>query len=373
MVQEVIISLVSNGIQLIIVPLNQKQVYGLMVTEADQNYTLELVITMQQELRILLWLLIPQVRLVSGRRGPTQVLDVRSGAGIINIQSTTGTNRSYASFVNTGGAAYAGIENSGGGGIVGGSSGYAAVYGHSGAYSTQLATNNAVRMTIDSTGNVGIGTTAPGRLLDINGITRHRDLEYFGASDEQGTITWGASGFNIIANGTKALTLGSNGIADRLVMDTSGNVGIGSTSPTTFKLEVAGNIGPDADNTRDLGSSSRYYANIYANNIVGSGALGYWKRGVGVLYPNVLSDGIAATSSGTTVATFTSSGTNDALRSGGASNYATIGPTGSLTFNAVTNDIVTGTNEHLALMPNGTGMWGGNDGANTKIRCKWKY
>ena len=142
------------------------------------------------------------------------------------------------------------------------------------------------------------------------------------------------------------------------INNTNGNVGIGSTSPTTFKLEVAGNIGPDADNTRDLGSSSRYYANIYANNIVGSGALGYWKRGVGVLYPNVTSDGIAATSSGTTVATFTSSGTNDALRSGGASNYATIGSTGSLTFNAVTNDIVTGTNEHLALMPNGTGNVG---------------
>ena len=74
---------------------------------------------------------------------------------------------------------------------------------------------------------------------------------------------------------------------------------------------------------------------------MGIGALGYWNRGTGVLFPATTTDGLAATTSATTVATFTATGTNDALRSGGASNYATIGPTGSLTFNAVTNDIVT--------------------------------
>src|SRR5581483_3315903 len=38
----------------------------------------------------------------------------------------------------------------------------------------------------------------------------------------------------------------------------------------TFKLEVAGNIGPDADNTRDLGSVARRFANLYATNIAGA-------------------------------------------------------------------------------------------------------
>ncbi|MHB8871688.1 MAG: beta strand repeat-containing protein, partial [Candidatus Doudnabacteria bacterium] len=47
----------------------------------------------------------------------------------------------------------------------------------------------------------------------------------------------------------------------------SGSTGIGTTTPTTFKLEVAGNIGPEADNTRDLGSPARRFANVYATNV----------------------------------------------------------------------------------------------------------
>ena len=45
------------------------------------------------------------------------------------------------------------------------------------------------------------------------------------------------------------------------------SVGIGTTTPTTFKLEVAGSIGPEADNTRDLGSSGRRFANVYGTTI----------------------------------------------------------------------------------------------------------
>ena len=47
----------------------------------------------------------------------------------------------------------------------------------------------------------------------------------------------------------------------------NGNVGIGTATPTTFKLEVAGSIGPEADNTRDLGSSGRRFANVYGTTI----------------------------------------------------------------------------------------------------------
>jgi len=54
------------------------------------------------------------------------------------------------------------------------------------------------------------------------------------------------------------------------VIDASGNVGIGTTNPSTFKLEVAGSVGPSADNTYDLGSSSLRWANIYGTNIYGN-------------------------------------------------------------------------------------------------------
>jgi hypothetical protein len=50
-----------------------------------------------------------------------------------------------------------------------------------------------------------------------------------------------------------------------------GNIGIGTTSPTSFKLQIAGNTGPDADNSYDLGSSTLRWRNIeVAGMVIGS-------------------------------------------------------------------------------------------------------
>ncbi|XLQ19853.1 MAG: tail fiber protein [Candidatus Moraniibacteriota bacterium] len=42
-----------------------------------------------------------------------------------------------------------------------------------------------------------------------------------------------------------------------------GNVGIGTTTPDNFTLQVAGNIGPDTDDTYDLGSSTNRFRDLY--------------------------------------------------------------------------------------------------------------
>ena len=42
-----------------------------------------------------------------------------------------------------------------------------------------------------------------------------------------------------------------------------GKVGIGVTSPS-FKLEIDGDIAPSADNSHDLGASSRRWQDIYS-------------------------------------------------------------------------------------------------------------
>lgn len=43
----------------------------------------------------------------------------------------------------------------------------------------------------------------------------------------------------------------------------AGNVGIGTATPSSFVLQVAGDIGPDADDTYDLGSSSLRFRDLY--------------------------------------------------------------------------------------------------------------
>jgi hypothetical protein len=129
----------------------------------------------------------------------------------------------------------------------------------------------------------------------------------------------------------------------------SGNVGIGTGTPSTFDLEVAGNIGPDADNTRNIGAPGRAYNTIYANNIVGIEALGYWIRSAGILSPYTQNDGLAATSSATTVATFTATETNNALRAGGSANYLAVASNGNLTFTNSGTASITGPTTGLTI------------------------
>jgi len=103
-------------------------------------------------------------------------------------------------------------------------------------------------MRITSAGNVGIGTTSPIAKFEING----------NATFDSKTITIGnlTSDSNerlrIYYDGTLAraklsalsgvsLGFGTNGIENRVVLDTNGNVGIGTTTPTA-KLDVNGNV-----------------------------------------------------------------------------------------------------------------------------------
>ena len=47
------------------------------------------------------------------------------------------------------------------------------------------------------------------------------------------------------------------------VINSGGSVGIGVSNPSTFKVQVAGSIGPNADDTYDLGSSSYRWRDLY--------------------------------------------------------------------------------------------------------------
>jgi hypothetical protein len=103
----------------------------------------------------------------------------------------------------------------------------------------------AYRMRINSSGNVGIGTNSPtdtngfGKALDIQGSTG--GAIYVGSSGDRGIFGYASGEQHIInpsASGTTRFTI--NG-SERMRIDSSGNVGIGTTSPSE-KLEVNGNV-----------------------------------------------------------------------------------------------------------------------------------
>jgi hypothetical protein len=67
---------------------------------------------------------------------------------------------------------------------------------------------------------------------------------------------------------TGTLNLPANGLvagANQLVL-AGGNVGIGTTTPTSFTLQVAGSVGPNTDNSANLGSAGLRWNTVFAAN-----------------------------------------------------------------------------------------------------------
>jgi hypothetical protein len=102
-----------------------------------------------------------------------------------------------------------------------------------------FVTGNSEKARIDSSGNVGIGTTSPGVALDVWGATGVRARVVATSGGTSGLIlsSAGATAYTVKAgNGDSSFRIDQDG-TDRVTIASGGNVGIGTTSPAV-KLEV---------------------------------------------------------------------------------------------------------------------------------------
>ncbi|MBL7556614.1 MAG: tail fiber domain-containing protein [Bdellovibrionaceae bacterium] len=126
-------------------------------------------------------------------------------------------------------------------------------------------------------GNVGIGTTSPTDKLDVIGGARVSGdfnvdmgtLYVDSTNNRIGINTIPSAKLSIQAAGntstTESLSVLNSLANPMFLVRDDGNVGIGVTGPTS-KLQVAGDITPDTTASKNLGSGSLRWNNIYLSN-----------------------------------------------------------------------------------------------------------
>ncbi len=109
-------------------------------------------------------------------------------------------------------------------------SGNAASGSSSLSFETSSGGTENERMRIDSSGNVGIGTSSPGRTLDVNGVIRSDGTS--GALAFGGNSSTPSEGAAIHRPANNTLAFATKSI-ERLRIDSDGNVGISISDPLT--------------------------------------------------------------------------------------------------------------------------------------------
>ncbi len=134
------------------------------------------------------------------------------------------------------------------------------------------STTAGVELTMDSSGNVGIGTTNPQAKLDVVGFIRSGEIGagYSGLElvDQANAIQW-----QLLKNVDDSFAIWENGVTDRFHISEGGNVGIGTTNPGG-KLDVV-----QTDNSQNVFRVANASGNAVQKFVITDGTKTNWLIG----------------------------------------------------------------------------------------------
>ncbi len=222
-----------------------------------------------------------------GTAAPGNKLEIVGAAVSLYQNNTANTSMVSTQIQNVGGNFYSGLESSTGGSLFTGGLAYAGAIGTANATALQFATNNNVRMTIDSSGNVGIGTTSPATTLSVAGSG------YFTGGIGVGKVNTTANTMDVANTGAYKFN-GSNVL---IASTTLSNYYFAGAGPSTLNTTATGpnnlGIGPSAI-ANIAGGSTQNIAIGSASQVANVAGNYNTSLGVSSLYLNGYGDGNVA-------------------------------------------------------------------------------
>ncbi len=175
----------------------------------------------------------PAISIDENQNVAVSSLDITGNSEVLTIAASTGTSQVYQKYSSDGGNHYIGVASSAGAGLLSNAGAYSLNIQTEGARNLALGTNNTLAMLIDSSQNVGIGTSSIDEKLHVQVSSGDAAIKLEDASGDFVRIDQNSVG----ANDKIRFKTGSS-LNEVARIDSSGNVGIGTTVQTKMGFDA---------------------------------------------------------------------------------------------------------------------------------------